>query len=249
MKLTFDDNWRAMVTDDLLNIVPGFTGKSVHVAPYTNAVERERFLADTFGSQELLWDTPDVLRFNPAGQQLVGLEFQLPEESASAEESARLPDQPTSRPGGLRADETRDFRHRSTTVLCRAPGDTALTCLRDLDVLADPIEARIEIAPDLDLVVQHSNVVGWSLTNPVQYLTTGFTEPDPDPPAPATRRLLTECLDLITQPVIFEVEDREPAAVARLRAVDDALRNQRYDRHRADALLALVANMVEDYTS
>ncbi|MCX5416057.1 hypothetical protein [Streptomyces sp. NBC_00059] len=247
MKLKFDDNWRAMVTDDLLNTVPGFTGKSVHVAPYANAVEREKFLEDTFGSQKLLWDTPDILRFDPAGQQLVGLEFQLPEESASAEESARLSDQPTSRPGGLRADETRDFPHRSTTVLCRAPGDTALTCLRDLDVLTDPIEARIEIAPDLALVVQHSDVVGWSLTNPVQYLTTGFTEPDPDPPAPATHRLLTECLDLITQPVIFEVEDREAAAVARLRAVDDALRNQRYDRHRADALLSLVANMAEHY--
>ncbi|MFE3517576.1 hypothetical protein [Streptomyces sp. NPDC059166] len=247
MKLTFDDNWCAMVTDNPLNTAPGFTGNSVHVAPYTNAVERERFLVDTFGSQELLWDIPDVLRFNPAGRQLAGLEFQLPEESASAEDAARLPVAPTARPGGLRADEARDFRHGSTTVLCRTPGDTVLTCLRDLDVLADPIEARVEIAPDLALVIQHSNVVGWSLTNPVQYLTTAFAKPDPNPPALATHQLLTECLDLITQPVIFEVEDHEPAAVARLRAVADALRNQRYDRHRADALLSLVANMVEDY--
>lgn len=189
MKLTFDDNWLATVTADPLNIFPGFTGKAVHVACYTNAVQRERFLADTFGSQELLWDTPDVLRFNPASQQLVGLEFHLPEESASAEASARLPGQPARRPGGLRADEAKDFRHRSTTVLCRAPGDAALTCLRDLDVLAAPFEARVEIAPDLALVVQHSNVVGWSLTNPVQYLTTGFAEPDPGPPPPP----LTDC--------------------------------------------------------
>ncbi|MFB6558259.1 MULTISPECIES: hypothetical protein [unclassified Streptomyces] len=41
--------------------------------------------------------------------------------------------------------------------------------------------------------------------------------------------------------------DREPAALARLRAVDEALRNQREDRHRVDALAALIADLVEDY--
>ncbi|MGW4983737.1 hypothetical protein [Streptomyces mirabilis] len=47
--------------------------------------------------------------------------------------------------------------------------------------------------------------------------------------------------------MILDVEDREPTALARLRAVDEALRNQREDRHRADALLSLIANLVEDY--
>lgn len=69
-----------------------------------------------------------------------------------------------------------------TTELCRAPGDTALTCLRDLDVLDEPLEARIGIAPDVALLVQHGTVVGWSLTDPARYLTTGFAAPDPAPP-------------------------------------------------------------------
>ncbi|MEU6541640.1 hypothetical protein [Streptomyces sp. NPDC047000] len=41
--------------------------------------------------------------------------------------------------------------------------------------------------------------------------------------------------------------DGEPAALARLRASDESLRAQREDRHRADALLSLIAGMVRDY--
>ncbi|MFD4942245.1 hypothetical protein ACFWNT_06810 [Streptomyces sp. NPDC058409] len=51
----------------------------------------------------------------------------------------------------------------------------------------------------------------------------------------------------INHPVIYEVEDREPAALSQLRALDEALRNQHEDRHRADALLALISNLAKDY--
>ncbi|MBB5814384.1 hypothetical protein [Streptomyces collinus] len=155
---------------------------------------------DTFGSQDWLWDLPDVFRFAPSGRQLVGAEFRIPEESAPAEVSARLPVPREVRPGGLRADKVEDFRHEVCTVLCRAPDDAVLTCLRDLDVLDEPLEARIGIAPDVALLVPHGTAVGWSLTDPARYLTTGFATPDPAPPVPATRRLLTECLDLVTTP-------------------------------------------------
>ncbi|MEV8394871.1 MULTISPECIES: hypothetical protein [unclassified Streptomyces] len=103
------------------------------------------------------------------------------------------------------------------------------------------------IAPGVALLVRHHTVVGWSLTDPARYLTTAFAAPDPNPPSPVTRQLLTECLDLLTTPVVDDVVDGEPAALARLRAVDEALRDQREDRHRADTLLSLIANLVEDY--
>ncbi|MGW4983738.1 hypothetical protein [Streptomyces mirabilis] len=154
MNLTFDNEWRATVTDDPLRITPRFTSDSVDVGRYADAKERERFLADTFGSQEWLWDNPDVLRFEPADRKLV-------------------------RPGGLRADEVRDFRLEMCAVLCRTPGNAVLTGLRDLDVLDKPLEARVGIAPDVALLVQHGTVVGWSLTDPARYLTTGFAAPMP----------------------------------------------------------------------
>ncbi|MFE3635310.1 hypothetical protein [Streptomyces sp. NPDC059168] len=247
MKLTLDGDWCVTVTDEPLHITPRLTGTSVRVAQYADVVGRERFLADTFGSQDQLWDAPDILRFDRAGRQLVGAEFRMPEVVASAEDSARLPRIPAVRPGGLRADQVRDFRHEMCTVLCRAPGDAVLTCLRDLDVLDEPLEARIGIAPDVALLVQHGAVVGWSLTDPARYLTSSFDMPDPDEPSDATRRLFTECLDLVTEPVIYDVEDEEPAALARLRAADEALRAQREDRRRADALLSLIGTLVEDY--
>ncbi|MGW7359318.1 hypothetical protein ACWGI0_22480 [Streptomyces sp. NPDC054802] len=248
-KLSFDGGWRATVTDDPLRITPRFTGGSVSLVDYVDVNERERSLLDTFGSQEWLWDAPDVFRFDKTDRALVGAEFHWPEESASAEEVARLPLPPEVRPGGIRADEARDFRHERCTVLCRAPGDAVLTCLRDLDVLDEPLEARVGIAPDVALLVQHGAVVGWSLTDPAKYLTTAYADPDPTPPSPVTRRLLTECLDLVTTPVVDDLVDGEPAAVARLRAADATLRAQREDGHRADALLELIATYVEDYGS
>ena len=191
---------------------------------------------DTFGNQERLWDAPDELRFDQATRELVGAGFPLRYESAPAEDSARVPAAPLVHPGGLRADEAQDFRLEVPTELCRAPGDTVLTCLRDLDILDEPLQARIGIAPDVALLVQHGTIVGWSLTDPARYLTATYAEPDTNPPSPATRRLLTECLDLITTPLLDEVRDWNPAALARLRALNEALRNQREDGHRADAL-------------
>ncbi|MFI6038047.1 hypothetical protein ACIBBD_28590 [Streptomyces sp. NPDC051315] len=249
MRITIDDKWTATVTGDPLHITPRFDFRDfrVRIATYANVEERGRFLLDTFGSQPWLWDTPDELRFDRASRQLVGAEFQIAGEAADAADSARVPAAPLVHPGGLRADEAQDFRLEVTSELCRAPGDTVLTCLRDLDVLDEPLEARIGIAPDVALLVQHGTVVGWSLTDPAQYLTTGFAAPDPAPPAPATRLLLTECLDLVTTELLDEVRDRAPAALDRLRALDQALRTQPEDRHRADALLSLIADLVEDY--
>ncbi|MFB6979424.1 hypothetical protein [Streptomyces scopuliridis] len=249
MKLTIDDSWHATVTGDPLRVTPRFDFRDfrVRIAEYANVEERRRFLLDTFGSEPWLWDTPDELRFDRASLELVGAELQLPDEAADAEDSARVPATPPVHPVGLRADEARDFRLEVTTELCRSPGDAVLTCLRDLDVLDKPLEARIGIAPDVALLVQHGTVVGWSLTDPARYLTTGFAAPDPSPPSPVTRRLFTACMDIVTSSLLDEVRDRDPAALTRLRAVDEALRGQREDRHRADALLSLVTDLVEDY--
>ncbi|MBT2406335.1 MULTISPECIES: hypothetical protein [unclassified Streptomyces] len=249
MRLTLDGDWTVSTTGEPLGITPSFNFRDfcVRIVPYANVKERGRFLMSTFGSAAWLWDTPDELRFDPVSRELVGAEFQIAGEAAAAEDAARVPATPLAQSAGLRADEARDFRLEVTTELCRAPGDTVLTCLRDLDVLDEPLAARIGIAPDVALLVQQSTVVGWSLTDPVRYLTSGFAVPDPAPPIPATRILFTECLDIITTPILDEVRDRNPAALARLRELDDSLRNQREDRHRVDALTAWIADLVEDY--
>ncbi|TXS43846.1 hypothetical protein [Streptomyces sp. t39] len=245
--LSFDGGWRAAVTDDPLSVTPRFTGDTVLLMEHADAKERERFLADTFGSEHWLWDMPDVFRFDPDGRELAGAEFQMPYVSAYAEISDRVPALPAVRPGGLRADEVRGFRHEMCAVLCRAPGDAELVGLRDTGVLGDPPDACVGIARDVALLVRRGAVVGWSITDPARYLTTVHAAPDPAPPSAATRRLLTECLDLITEPLVDDLVDGETAALTRLRAADEALRAQREDRHRADALLALIATCVEDY--
>ncbi|WP_234325088.1 hypothetical protein [Streptomyces sp. NRRL WC-3626] len=245
--LYFDGDWRAAVTRDPLSIVPRFDGNTVCLVNYRDVRERQRFVAGTFGSEHWLWDTPDVFRFTAGSRELAGVELQMPYLSAYAEIHDLVPVLPAVRPGGLLADEERDFRHEMCTVLCRAPGDTLLVSLRDTDVLDKPLDACIGIAPDVAFLVQRGAVVGWSLTDPARYLTTPYTAPDPNPPSPATRRLLTECLDLITEPLIDEVRDRAPAAIARLRSADAALRAHPEDVHRANALLTFISDLMEDY--
>src|SRR5690606_27232725 len=197
-RLGFDGSWSAAVTGDPLDLVPRLIGMSLIVSPYTDRVERERVFADTFGSQDWLWDLPDVFRFAPGHRKLVGAEFRLPEEAASAEDSAAVTDMHEVRPGGLKAAAVKYSRHEVCRVLGRAPGDAVLTCLRDLDVLDEALEARIGIAPVVALLVHHGTLVGWSITNPARYLTSGFTAPHTAPPVPATRRILPESLFLFT---------------------------------------------------
>ncbi|MET8288056.1 hypothetical protein AB0M86_16000 [Streptomyces sp. NPDC051639] len=100
----------------------------------------------------VLWDAPDVFRFDPAEQRLARAEFQLPEGVRPGRGLARLPHTLGIRPGGLHADEATDFRHEAPC--CAAPpGDTVLTALRDPDVLDGPSQARVGIAPDVPLLV------------------------------------------------------------------------------------------------
>ncbi|MFE5210036.1 hypothetical protein [Streptomyces sp. NPDC056600] len=248
MRITVD-GWTAAVAGDPLPVLPRFDFREfrVRVAEYASAGERQRFLADTFGSGPWLWDTPDELRFDRVGRQLVGAEFQIPGMLVDPDDEARLPCGPPVTAGGLRADEVRDFRLEVSTEFLRGPEDTSLTCLRDLDVLDEPLEARVGIAPGLALLVQHGTIVGWSLADPARYLTTAFTAPDPAPPSPAVRRLLTESLDLITTPLLDAVRDRVPAALHRLGELEAALRSLDEDRRRADALLAFVGELLEDH--
>ncbi|MGJ3561814.1 hypothetical protein ACR6C2_40440 [Streptomyces sp. INA 01156] len=56
-------------------------------------------------------------------------------------------------------------------------------------------------------------------------------------------------MDLATTPWLDAVRRRDPAAVSDLRELDHRLRDQREDRHRVDALLSLVGNLVEDYAN
>ncbi|MET8828241.1 hypothetical protein ABZX40_02755 [Streptomyces sp. NPDC004610] len=240
MRVTLAPGHHATLTDRPLPLTPRFTGTELVVAPYGGPGERERFLAGTFGSQDVLWDTPDVLRFRPGDRGLAGVAFAVPEESA--EEGWDPAGVPEAVPGGLRADDERDFRLEPATLLCRAPGDAVVAGVRDREVLTGPLDARVGIAPGVALLVRGGEFAGWTLTDPARYLAD-----DPAPPAPATRALLTECLDLTTAPLLYAVEDGEPAALARLREAHETLRARPQDRRRAETLLALIATLVADF--
>ncbi|MBV9025425.1 MAG: hypothetical protein JO362_16905 [Streptomycetaceae bacterium] len=249
MKFSIGDTLSAETTGNPLKFTPRFdiTSPCVIVAGYADPEGRERLLGATFGSMQWLWSEIDEVRFDPHSRELVGATFYVPRELAPAQVCQGLSDDPRPQPAGLRADAVEEFSLPQATVFCCGSDAAELTCLRDLGALDGPLDARISIGPDVDLLVQGNAVVGWSLTDPARYLTDGFADPDTAPPSPATRLRLAECMELVSSPLVDEVMDQDADAWRRLRATERALRDQRDDRHRADVLHRVVSRLIEDY--
>jgi hypothetical protein len=248
-KISIGDTMSAETTGNPLKYTPRFdlSGPQVIVAAYTNPEGRERQRASTFGSMQWLWSENDEFRFDQHTRELSSVTFFLPREAAPAQFRHRMPDGPQTLPGGLRADAAQDFALPQTTIFCCTPDGAELRCFRDSKALNRALNARIGIAPDVDLLVQDGAVASWSLTDPARYLTDGFADPEATPPSAATRLRLAECLDLISSPLVEEVMDQDADAWSRLRATERALREQRDDRYRADVLHRIVSRLIEDY--
>ena len=251
MRFSIGDTLSAETTGSPLKFTPRFdiTSPQVIVAGYADPEGREALLGATFGSMQWLWSDTDEIRFDLQSRELVGATFYVPVMSVPTQVRRRLPDDPRPLQAGLRANAAEEFTLPQTTVFCCPPEATELTCLRDLGVLDRPLDARIGVGPDINLLVQGDAVVGWSLTDPARYLTDGFADPDVTPPSPATRLRLAECLELVSSPLVDEVMDQDADAWHRLRATERALRDQRDDRRRADVLHRVVSRLIEDYES
>ncbi|MEU9791560.1 hypothetical protein AB0E27_13195 [Streptomyces sparsogenes] len=251
VQITLGDTMVAERTDRPLAFTPRFDFRDLQliVAEYADPAGRERQLPDTFGSAQWLWSQDEHFRFDRGSQELRSLTFSVPPESVSVPQRRALPDAPRTRAGGLRAEAARDFAMPRTTVFHCDPDAAELRCFRDIGVLDRDLDARIGIAPDVSLLVQQGAVAGWSLGDPARYLTDGFAEPRPTPPAPATRLRLAECLELVSSPLVDQVMDQDADAWHRLRATEQALRVQREDRPRAEILHGVISRLVEDYGS
>ncbi|MCX4445080.1 hypothetical protein ACIOEZ_08240 [Streptomyces sp. NPDC087866] len=249
MRVTVGDAMTAETTDRPLPFAPRFDFRDLQliVAGYADPAGRERQLPDTFGSAQWLWSQDEHFRFDRDSRDLCGLTFSVPPESVAPPRGRGAQAEPPARAGGLRADAAREFAMPGTTVFHCDSGAAELRCLGDVRLVGRDMDARLGIAPDVALLIHEGAVAGWSLGDPARYLTDGFAEPRPNPPAPATRRRLTECLELVSSPLVDLVMDRDAAAWHRLRTTEQALREQREDRHRADILLGVISRLVEDY--
>jgi hypothetical protein len=232
-----------------LRFTPRFDlpGQQLIVAGYADAREREEQLADTFGSMQWLWSENDFLRFDKDSRRLCSATFFLPPRSAPYEAGHGAAAQPPSVPAGLRANEPSEFELPQATVFRCAPDGAELVCLRAPDLLARQPDARIDIAPDVELLVHDGALTGWRLIDPARYLTSGFSTPDTDsPPSPTTRRHLAECLRLVSAPVVDSVMEQDANAWRDLLALQRALRDQHDDRRRADVVQAVIDRLVDD---
>ncbi|MEW1889094.1 hypothetical protein [Streptomyces sp. NPDC085659] len=247
MKVTVGDGMAATTTGSPLAYTPRFDFRDLQliVAEYADPAGRERELSETFGSMRWLWSQDEYVRFDRDTRELRSLTFFVPPQWIC--ENPSLRGGPPTRAAGLRAGTVGEFAMPQTTVLHCGPGADALTCLADALLLGREPDARLGVAPDVDLLVYEGAVAGWNLGDPARYLTDGFAAPPSGPPAPATRLRLAECLELVSSPLVDRVMDREPEAWQRLRVVERALREQREDRGRADVLHGVISRLIEDY--
>ncbi|MFC8535742.1 hypothetical protein ACFUJY_17525 [Streptomyces sp. NPDC057249] len=244
MKVTVGDGMTAATTGRPLAFTPRFDFRDLQliVAGYADPAGRERELPETFGSMRWLWSEDEYVRFDRGSRELRSLTFFVPGRYVAGAADRG----PRTRAAGLRADAVGEFGMPQATVFHCDPEAGALSCLTDVRLLGEAPDARLGIAPDVDLLVYEGAVAGWSLDDPARYLTDGFAEPPSGPPAPRTRLRLAECLELVSSPLVDRVMDAEPEAWQRLRAVERALREQREDRARADVLLGVISRLIED---
>ncbi|WP_405901417.1 hypothetical protein OG242_31545 [Streptomyces sp. NBC_00727] len=249
MRITVGDTMTAETTDRPLAFAPRFDFRDLQliVAGYSDPGERERELSETFGSLRWLWSQDDYLRFDRESGDLRSLTFFVPAESVAVPQAYAAHDEPRPLAAGLHADAAREFVMPGTTVFHCDAGASELRVFGDGRLLGTRPDARLGIAPDVALLVHERAVTGWSLRDPARYLTDGFAEPSPAPPAPTTRLRLAECLELVSSPLVDRVMDAAPEAWRRLRATEHALREQRDDRPRADILHAVISRLIEDY--
>ncbi|MER7196735.1 hypothetical protein [Streptomyces sp. CB01635] len=232
-----------------LRFTPRFDlpGQQLIIAGYADAREREKQLADTFGSMQWLWSENDFLRFDRDSRGLCSATFFLPLRSAPYEAGHGAAALPPSESAGLRANEPSEFELPQAAVFRCAPDGAELVCLRAADLLARQPDARIGIAPDVELLVHDGALTGWRLIDPARCLTSGFSTPDTDsPPSPTTRRHLAECLRLVSAPVVDSVMEQDADAWRDLLALQRAVRDQHDDRRRADVVQAVIDRLVDD---
>ncbi|NUS94572.1 MAG: hypothetical protein HOQ36_19555 [Nocardia sp.] len=245
MTLVLGEGMRVEITDRPLRFTPRFDfgGQQVVVADYTGPAERELQLPLTFGSRQWLWSEDEHFRFDRDSRELCSFTFFLAARSVPSSSCIR----PRAVAAGLRAETAREFGLPQTTVFTCDTAGSELVCLRDTAVPARHFDARLEIAPAVELLVRDEAIVGWSLRDPARYLTEGFAEPQLGPPARRTRRRLAECMALISAPLVDEVMERDTNTWARLRVLERGLRDQRVDRARARILHRVIARLIEDY--
>ncbi|MEU8031150.1 hypothetical protein AB0C13_21330 [Streptomyces sp. NPDC049099] len=224
------------------------TTPAVTVAEYTDMAGRERLLGQTFGSTQWLWAATDDLYFDRESRELVGMSFFVPSLLASAQVGAP-PGGPPPDSFGLRAEVSQAFQLPQAAVFHCDTEATELRCVQDPDLLDVIPDARIGIAQDLALLVRDGRMIGWSLTDPARYLTSGLAEPDSAPPSPATRLRLAECLALVSEPLVDQVMEKDPDAWRSLLETERALREQGDDHRRRDVLHEVVSRLIEDYAS
>ncbi|NLU66675.1 hypothetical protein [Streptomyces sp. HNM0574] len=247
MKLYLTPTTAARITDEPLGHLPrfAFSGPHVTVGPYVNAADRERGFADTFGSMQWLWSETDDVRFREQDRKLCGLVLYAPEAADPAPEVSRSWTACPVVTGGLRAVSASGFDLPQAVTRWSDAEAGHLVCLGEDRPQGERF--RLRVAPDTDLLFRERRLVGWMLTDPARYLSSGWESPDPHPPETSTRSLLAECLALTSDPLVEDVMDGDDSAWHRLRGVVCALSRQETDRARAAILAETMDHLFDSY--
>lgn len=249
MKVYLTDSATASVTQSPLDHTPrfSFSGPHVVVGPYSDADDRERDIADTFGSMQWLWSEVDDLRFLKSDRHLRSLVLHAPEVAPPDQAMSRSWTECPVVTGGLLAESESGFDLPQTVTRWCDPEGRQLVCLLESQEQSRGDRFRLRVAPGLDLLFQEHHLVGWMLNDPARYLTMSWESPESSPPEARIRSLLAECLALTSEPLVEDVMDGDESAWRRLREVADALHQEVSDRARAKILTYTIDHLIEFY--
>jgi hypothetical protein len=200
------------------------SGSLVIAGPYTSGEEHEMHLLATRGAGNWQDSAEDEFRFDTVDGLLKSLLLQVPSGTTTTDEDcggwSLVPYEVT----GMQLIQEQGFSvPPCTTSLITSTGGKLL-CTTGHSPAPGPGSRRLRVCPDLDLLFSESSYLGWILSNPVVYMSSGWETGESDDLDAELAVFLVEYLTLGDGSVGDALEEGDTATADALRSLMERIR-------------------------
>ncbi len=222
-------------------------GYIVLIGPYHSADEHEHYIGQTIGSYDWLWSTSDELLFDKESLVLQSVALHIPDAALPSDVSLASWQTAPQETGLLHLVTAQDFQLEPTDFRFMDPEGKSLTCIKKSVLDDSHTRLRLQVASHLELLFSDDELCGWSLLHPADFVVDAWEEPsfaDNDELFPT---LLYEYLQLLTDPYIELMEDKDAETLEALQDLYTRIIADHSSSRRCIILRAAIADKLDRF--
>ncbi|MFJ3665754.1 hypothetical protein ACIPSE_04800 [Streptomyces sp. NPDC090106] len=200
--------------------IPRFvvSGALVMVGPYADSEQHEMHLLATCGAGNWQDSAEDEFRFGGVDRALSSMILQVPSGTKVIDEDCAGWLLTPYEEVGFRLSLTGDFTvPKCVTSLTTPTGDRLVCGISGFPSVGSESRRRLRVCRDLDLLFSGSRYVGWILSSPVEYMTSGWIVAESSSPDSELAEVLRDYLILNTEHFHETLEEGDAASGDALR--------------------------------